>query len=155
MAMRDELARLRAARREVHSVDHVVEPPLEQLQERAAGLTRDARRFAEIILELRLVNAIVAAHLLLVTQLAAVFRNLLTTRLALCLLPRRRAATFDRALFGETAVAFEEKLDLFAGLARGGFAAAETADRTRVTRHASLSAASAGGSRCAGSASRP
>jgi hypothetical protein len=78
------------------------------------------------------VDAVIAAHLLLFAQLAAVFRNLLTARLALGLLTRRRTAALDRALFGEAALALKEELDLFAGLAGGRFAAAETADGTRI-----------------------
>ena len=76
VTMRDELARLRAARREVQAIDDVVETALEQLQERAAGLTRNARGLAEVVLELRFVHAVVAAHLLLLAQLTAVFGNL-------------------------------------------------------------------------------
>ena len=130
--MRDELARLGAARRQVEPEDDVVEPALEQLQERLAGLTRHARGFAEVVLELVFDDAVVAAHLLLLAQLAAVFGDLLTAGLALRLLTRRGAAALDRALAREAAVAFEEELDLFAGLARRGFAAAEAADGSGI-----------------------
>src|SRR5579883_3057628 len=151
MPMGDELARLRAAVRQVQPVDDVVQTALEQLQERASGLTRNAGRLAEIVLELRFVYAVIAAHLLLLAQLPAVLGDFLTL-LALRLLPRSGASALDRTLFRQAAVAFEEKFDLLAGLARGRLTAAQTANRTDVSRHVlslKRGAASAGGSRCA------
>jgi len=53
------------------------------------------------------VHAVVAAHLLLLAQLTAVFGDLLTL-FTLRLLSRRRAAAFDRALFAQAAIAFEK-----------------------------------------------
>jgi hypothetical protein len=130
--MRDELTRLRAARRQIQTIDDVVQTALEQLQERLAGLTRNAGRLAEVVLELRFVHAVIAAHLLLLAQLTAVFGNLLTL-FALRLLSGRRAAAFNRALFAQAAIAFEEKFDLLAGLACRGFATAQTADWCGIT----------------------
>src|SRR5271156_326414 len=153
MPVCDELTGLRAARGEVGAVHDVVEPAFEQLEERLTRLSRVARRLAEIVLELRLEHAVVAAHLLFLAQLAAVLRNLLTARLPLRLLTGCRAAALDRALFRKTAIAFEEQLDLFAGFARRRFAAAQAADGPCISRHLLLypkpGAASAGGSRCA------
>jgi hypothetical protein len=88
---------------------------------------QDARGFAKVVLELRFEHAVIAAHLLLLAQLTAVFRYLLTARLTLGLLAGRGAPTLDGALF-EAAIAFEEQFDLLAGLAGRGFATAETAD---------------------------
>src|SRR5690348_7485804 len=132
--MRHQLPRLRPARCQVHAIDDVIETTLEQLQERASGLTRHACRLAEIVLELGLVDAVVAAHLLLLAQLAAVLGNF-GARLAGRLLTGSGTAPLDRAVAGEAAVAFEKELDLFAGFAGGGFAPAEPADRTGITRH--------------------
>jgi len=138
VAVRHELTRLRAAHRGVHAVHDVVETALEQLQERLTGLPRHGCRGAEVVLELRFEDAVIAAHLLFLTQLASVFGDLLTARFALSLLAGRGAAALDRALFGQAAVALEEQLDLLAGLARRGFPAAQAAHGFGVTGHLTL-----------------
>jgi hypothetical protein len=135
VTVRDELAGLLAAHRQVEAIHDVVEAPLERLKEDLTGLSGDALSFAEVALELRLEHAVVAAHLLLLTQLAAVFRDLLTGLGVLRLLTGRGAAALDRALAREAAVALEEELDLFAGFRGGGFAAAQTAHRSGITSH--------------------
>jgi len=133
--MGDELARLRTTRSQVQAVDDVIESPFQKLHERAARLSRYARRLAEIVFELRFMDAVIAAHLLLFTQLAPVFRRLLPSRLPLRLLSRRGSASFDRALFRQAAIALKEEFDFFTGFARCGFAAAEAADWSRISRH--------------------
>ena len=112
--MVDQLTSLFAAHREVQAVHDIIEAAFERLEEDLTGLTRDALRFTEVALELRLEHAVVTAHLLLFTQLAAVFRNLLTRLGILRLLTRSGTTALDRALAREAAVAFEEQLDLFA-----------------------------------------
>jgi hypothetical protein len=108
VAVRHELARLRPAHGHVHPVDHVVEPALEQLQERLARLARHARGAAEVVLELRFEHAVVAAHLLLLAQLAAVLGDLLTRLGVLRLLTRGGTAALDGALARQAAVAFDQ-----------------------------------------------
>src|SRR5580658_4172652 len=115
--MRDELARLRAALRQVQPIDHVVESPLEQLQERASGLARNARRLAEIVSELRLVDAVITAHLLLLAQLTPVLRDLRPRFIAGRFLTGSRAAPLDRTHAGKAAVALEEQLNFLARFA--------------------------------------
>ncbi len=97
--MRHELPRLGPAHRQVYAVHDVVEAAFQQLQERLTGLSRDARGLPEVVLELRFEDAVIAAHLLLLAQLTAVFANLLTARLALRFLTRCGAAPFDGTLF--------------------------------------------------------
>ena len=133
MTMGHELARLRAARRQIQAIDDVVETAFEQLQERAAGLTRNARGLAEVVLELRFVHAIVATHLLLLAQLTAVLGNFRALLLPAVFwpgaVPRRSTAHFLR----EAAVALKEQLNFFARFTRGRFATAQTADGSNVT----------------------
>ena len=109
---------------QVQAVDDVVETALEQLQERAcrsvperAPLRGSSSRTASRAR--RSSGASSASR-------AADGRTRRSSGacLPVRLLTGRGAAAFDRALFGEAAVALEEELDLFAGLAGGGFAAA-------------------------------
>src|SRR5262249_48999818 len=120
-----ELPRLRPRRREPEAVDHVVEPSLEQLEQR---LARDAAsplgRF-EVPAELILAHALDSLDLLLLAQLDAVAGHLRFPRLAV--LPRREIALLDRALLRVAALSLEEQLH--------AFAAAQPADRTDITRH--------------------
>src|SRR6516162_2323032 len=134
MAMGHQLTCLRAARRQVEAVDDVVETALEQLKKRSTGLPRYTRRFAEVVFELRLVNAVVAAHLLLLAQLAAILGNLRAS-LTRSFLPGSGSSPFHRAVAREATIAFKEELDLLAGFACGSLSPAEPADRANVTRH--------------------
>ena len=102
------------------------------------GLSRNARRFAEIVLELRFEHAVIAAHLLLLAQLTAVFGNLRPRLSAGRFLTGCGAAALDRAIARQAAIAFEKELNLFAGLAGGGFATAKTADGTGIARPLAL-----------------
>src|SRR3954452_8398550 len=107
VAVPDQLARLAARRGETETHEHVVEAALEHAQQVLAG---DARLTAGLLVvgaELTLEHAVVAARLLLLTQLDAV--------LALSLAPaavvaRRIRAALDAALVGEAALALEEEL---------------------------------------------
>src|SRR5579872_956082 len=137
MPVRYQLTRLSARRCEVQAINDVVEPPLEELQEGASGLSGHASSLAKVIFELSLVNAVVLAHLLLLAQLTAILGDLLTG-FALRLLAGRRSAAFNCALFRETAVAFEEQLDFFTGLARRRLSAADAADGTCISCHLPL-----------------
>src|ERR1700722_11913271 len=133
VTVRDELPGLFAAHRQVEAIHDVVETALERLQEDLTGLPRHALRIAEVALELRLEHAVVAPHLLLLAQLTAVLGDLLASLGVLRLLTGRGTAALARALAGGAGVAFEEELDLLAGLRRGGFAAAQTANRGSIT----------------------
>src|SRR5689334_14551413 len=72
VAVTDELSRLRARGGEPEPVDDVVEPGLEHPQELLAGDARAPRRLLVVRAELLLEQAVVAARLLLLTQLEQV-----------------------------------------------------------------------------------
>src|SRR3954463_5456086 len=143
VAVADHLARLAARGGEAQAHEHVVEAALEDAQQvlaRDAGLPRG---LGVVGAELRLQHAVVAAGLLLLPQLYAVLRLLLTP--AAVLAGRVRAA-LDAALVGQAALALEEELL--------PFAAALLALRGGVSSHLVLrvlrrGAACGGGSRCA------
>ena len=109
--MAHELPRLSARGCEPEAVDDVVEPPLEHAQEllaRDAGALGGLRVVgAELLLE----QAVVAARLLLLTQLEQVL-GLLDA--AASVLARRIAAALDRALLRQAALALEEELHALA-----------------------------------------
>ena len=170
--MAHELPRLRPRRRQAEAVDDVVEPALEQLQQRLAGDAARPLGRLEVAAELILEHAVDALDLLLLAQLQAVAGELRLPRLAV--LPRREVALLDRALLRVAALALQEELHRLA--------AAQPADRTDITSHSipfmnwdwdldsviaidyqsdyqshpisRRAAASAAGSRCAESASR-
>src|SRR5687767_1433450 len=125
MTVAHELPRLRARRREAEPVDDVVEPPLEQLQQR---LTCDAAlpfgRF-EVPAELILEYAVDTLDLLLLAQLNAVAYELGFTRLAV--LSRRKVALLDRAFLRVAALPLQEELH--------SLSPAQPAHRTYVTGH--------------------
>src|SRR5262249_29330307 len=138
-----QLPRLCARRREPDAVDRVVEPALEQLEQRLAGHALGAIRHREVAPELSLEDAVHAAQLLLLAQLDRVLGEL---RPRLAVLAGWIVAALDGALVRVAALALEEQLE--------SLAAAQTADRSRVSCHVRLlrpGAASAAGSRCAGS----
>src|SRR5579864_6719487 len=66
--VRHELPRRLAARRQAEPVHDVVEPGLQNLQQARAGDARGVRRHLEVVLELRLVDAVEAAQPLLLAQ---------------------------------------------------------------------------------------
>ena len=123
--MADQLPRLRPRRRQAQAVDDVVQPPLEQLQQRFAGDAARALGLLEVAAELVLEHAVDALHFLLLAQLQAVAGELRLARLAV--LAGREVALLDRALLGIAALALEEQLH--------PLAAAETADGSDVARH--------------------
>src|SRR5438128_9203072 len=120
--MPHELARLRTRGREPEPVGHVVEPPLEQLQQRLARDAARALRLLEVAAELVLEDAVDALDLLLLAELHAVAGHLLLPRLAV--LTGSEVALFDRALLGVAALALEEQLH--------SLAAAQAADRSDI-----------------------
>src|SRR5436190_11417893 len=122
VAVRDELACLRAGLREARAVDGVVEAPLEVLEQ---GLARGALhlgRVLERVLHLTLEDAVHAARLLLLAQLEREVGDLAA---ALLVHARRRAASLERAL-GHALLALEEELH--------ALTAAESANGAGVSR---------------------
>ena len=136
----DELAGLRARRREAEPEDDVVETGLERLQERLAGHAVVGLGLAEVVAELALEDAVHAADLLLLAQLDAVLAHLAA---ADAVLAGRRGPALERALLGVAARALQEEL--------AALAAAQAADGFGVAGHRLRPCAAwAGGSRCAG-----
>ena len=110
---------------EPEAVDHVVEPPLEQLQQRLAGDAALTVGRLEVAAELVLEHPVDALDLLLLAQLHAVAGQLLLPRLAV--LPGSEVALLDRALLGVAPLALEEQLH--------ALTAAQAAHGTTVTSH--------------------
>src|SRR3989442_2567552 len=127
VAVAHELTALRARGREPAPVDDVVEPPLEQLQQRLAGDAARPLRLLEVETELVLEDAVNALDLLLLAQLDAVAGQLRFARLAV--LPGREVALLDRALLRVAALTLEEQLH--------PLAAAQPAYRSDISRHLS------------------
>src|SRR5688572_10023364 len=125
MAVAHQLPRLRPRRREAEAVDDVVEPPLEQLQQRLAGDPARAIRHLEVPAELVLQHAVDALDLLLLAQLQTVADQLGLAQLAV--LPGREVALLDRTLLRVAALPLQEELH--------PFAPAKPANRTYVTGH--------------------
>src|SRR5436190_12357285 len=123
-----ELARLGARGRQPESVDDVVEPPLQQLQQRLAGDPARPVGHLEVAPELVLQHAVDALDLLLLAQLQTVPDQLRLAQLAV--LPRRQVALLDCALLRVAALALQKELH--------AFAPAQPADRTDVTCHSLL-----------------
>src|SRR2546430_13605472 len=72
--MRHELARFGAGRAKSHTVDDVIQPRFQELQEIRAGRALVLRGHREIAAELPLEDAVGATQLLLLAQLVAVVR---------------------------------------------------------------------------------
>src|SRR3954452_1816076 len=115
----------RAGGPEAKPDEHVVEPRLEQPQEVLAGDAGLAARLLVVVGELLLQDAVVAAGLLLLTQLEAVLGLLLP---AAAVVAGRVGPALDAALVGQAALALEEELD--------ALAAALLALGSAVARHA-------------------
>ena len=120
-----QLARLRPRGREAHAVDGVVEPALQQLQQRLAGDAARAVGLLEVAAELILEHAVDALDLLLLAQLHAVADHLGLARAAV--LAGRHVALLDGALLGVAALALEEQLH--------ALAAAQAANGSVVSSH--------------------
>src|SRR5262245_1439746 len=142
--MTHQLARLGTRGGEPEPVDDVVEPPLEELEQRLAGDPAAPIGHLEVAPELSLEHSVDATQLLLLAQLGRVLGEL---RARLPVLAGRIVAPLDRALVGVAPLALEKELQ--------PLASAVPADRSGVACHVlwllRLAAASAGGSRCGGS----
>jgi hypothetical protein len=125
VAVTHQLPRLRPRRRQPEPVDDVVEPLLEELQQRHAGDPARPLGALEVAAELIFQHAVDALHLLLLAQLQAVAGELRLPRLAM--LPGREVALLDRAFLRVAAFPLEEQLHRLA--------AAQTTDRTDVPGH--------------------
>src|SRR4051794_40767249 len=131
MPMSDELTRLLPRIGEAHAKDCVVQPRLQELEQVVACHTALADCLGIRLAELGLQYTVVAAHLLLLPQLHAIFRR--TPGAALPMLPGRKVARRrlldDRALRPIATSTLEIKLE--------AFAAAKPADWSCITRHSS------------------
>ncbi len=125
MPVANELPRLRPRRRQPEAVDDVVEPALEQLEQRHAGNPARALGRLEVPAELILEHAVDALHFLLLAQLQAVTRQLRLPGLAV--LSWREVALLNRALLRIAALPLEEQLHRLA--------AAQPANRSDISRH--------------------
>src|SRR5205807_8007312 len=119
----DELSRLRARGRQPEAVDDVVEPSLQQLQQRLAGDAPRPLGRLEVAPELILQHAVDALDLLLLAQLQAVAGQLRFPRLAV--LAGREVAFLNRALLRVAPLPFQEQLHRLT--------AAEPADRSDIS----------------------
>src|SRR4030095_8274408 len=107
------------------TIRDVVEPPLEQLQQRLARDAARPFRLLEVPAEVVLERAVMALDLLLLAQLHAVAGQLLLPRFPV--LPRREVALLNRALLGVAAFPLEEQLH--------PLAAAQAADGADISSH--------------------
>src|ERR1700733_2149142 len=124
--VRHQLARLGARCGKTHAVDDVVQPALQQLQQRLAGSAGAARRRLVVIAKLALEHAIHAAQLLLLAQLQTVVRQPLAP-LALDAAGGHLQLALALERLG---AALEEQIR--------ALAAGELAGWTEITRHGSL-----------------
>jgi hypothetical protein len=108
--MPDELPRFLAGRPEAQPIHHIVQPALEQSQQRFTGDPCPPLGPLEDAAELPFLKAIDAPQLLLLTQLRAVIRN---ARPRLSMLAGRIASALDRALFRHAARTFQKQFLAF------------------------------------------
>src|SRR5262249_10694395 len=107
------------------TVHDIVQTALEQLQQRHAGDAARPLRLFEVAPELILEHPVDALHLLLLTQLQSVPRELRLPRLAV--LPRWEVALLDRALLRVATHSLADHLQRLA--------AAQPTDGADITRH--------------------
>src|SRR6266542_2947284 len=124
VAVAHELSTFRARIGEAHAIYEVIEPALEQDEQRFAGHPLAPFRDVEVATKLPLEHPIDAAELLLLAQLDRVFRELGSR---LTVLTGRIVSPLDGALVRVAALALEEQFDTFP--------AAETTDRIDVSGH--------------------
>src|SRR6266545_1461328 len=108
VAVSDHLAALASGGRHAQPEHHVVQSPLQQLQQVLAGDPFLGLGPGEVAPELRLEHAVDPLGLPLFPQLHAVGRGLAAAE---SVLPRRVVAALDGALLGEAARALEKELD--------------------------------------------
>ena len=121
---RDHLPGLRRGWWRSRAGDDVVQPPLQDRQQRVAGVARSAAGQLEVPAELPLEDAVVALDLLLLAEADAVLGRLAAAELVHA---RRALAALDGALGRVAARPLEEQLH--------ALAAAEPADRSDVACH--------------------
>src|SRR5215471_21634910 len=106
MAMSYKLTALRPRRAEAGAIEQVIETPLEHIEHGLAGDTFGGASLLKQIAELSFEQLIIPARSLLFAKLETVADNF---RLAVfTMLPGRKVALFDSALFGVAALAFQE-----------------------------------------------
>src|SRR5271155_2974459 len=127
MTVTHDLARLRQRAGEAETIDHVVEPPLEQYEQVLAGDTVHPLSHLEVGGELRFHQSVDALDLLLLAQPD---RELRKTRARLPVRTGRIIAPLDRTLVAVASLSLEEEFQ--------SFASAQTADRSQVSRHVKL-----------------
>src|ERR1022692_931155 len=125
VAVAHQLARLGVVGGEPQTVDHVVEPALEELEQVLARHALHPDRLVVVAAELALGQPIESLDLLLLAQLRPVVRQLAPPRLAV--LAGRVGATPVAAFVGVAAVPLEEQLHVFAPT--------KPANRSGVIRH--------------------
>src|SRR5690606_9208986 len=109
VAVHDQLPGLGARIGEAHAVDDVVETGLENLQEIVARHATTPNGLLVVLAKLRLENAVVPAHLLLLAKLQAELGR--APGAALSVLAGAVAALADRTLVGVAARALQIELD--------------------------------------------
>ena len=112
MPVAHQLARLAPRLREAQAVHHVVQTPLELLQEQFAGDALRARRLLEVVAELAFQGEVNALGFLLFAQLQAVANDLGLA--VFSMLAGSEVALLDGTLIAETLCAFEEQLHALA-----------------------------------------
>src|SRR5579862_391804 len=111
VAVKDELAALRARGGNAGAIEHVIETPLEHDHEVRAGGPVGALSLLEVGAELALEQAVGTLHFLFFAQLHAVANHFCAARLAV--LAGNEIALFNGTLFRKATQAFEEKLHAF------------------------------------------
>ena len=107
MAMADDLTSGSARWCEPEAIDHIIEPPFEQLHQRLARPAGLTQCLLKIISELFFPQSVLPADLLLLPKLNSVLRSFRTTKLSV--LTRGIVAPFNRALLGKALRSLEKK----------------------------------------------
>ncbi len=108
MTMPYQLPGLTAGNAEAHTVDNVVQPAFELLQQDFAGHALGARGLLEVVAELPFLGKVHTLGLLLLAQLQTVAHNLGFS--VFSVLTRSEVTLLDRAFIGEAFGALEEQL---------------------------------------------